>query len=297
MLKDYKIYLELERKLSIETVNSYVSDIKFFLSFIEKINVPIEKINFEVVNDYVSFISSLNVSAKTLHRKFSSLRNFNKFLIGEKIIKNDFTSQIEFPKLGETLPNYLTVDEVDLLLDFEMKNKSDFRNKAMIELMYSSGIRVSEIINIKLNDISLDHLSVKIRGKGNKERIAMFGDYAKDCIYDYLSNYRNEFLQKRDSDYLFVNVHGSPVSRQSFWKIIKTIAKKQGLRAEGISPHVLRHSFATHMIENGAELRVLQEMLGHSDISTTQRYTHLNIKYLEEKYNEIFEGINLEGDE
>ncbi len=297
MIEDYKIYLDLERKLSPETVNSYVSDIRFFLTFIEEANVKVESIDFNVVNDYVRLISSMNVSAKTLHRKFSSLRNFNKFLIGEKVTKNDFTSQIEFPKLGEVLPNYLTVEEVDLLLDFELKNKNDFRNKAMIELMYSSGIRVSEIINVKLNDINLEHLSVKIRGKGNKERIAMFGEYAKDCIYDYLHNYRKEFLKKCDSEYLFVNVHGKPVSRHSFWKIIKTIAKKQGLNADGISPHVLRHSFATHMIENGAELRVLQEMLGHSDISTTQRYTHLNIKYLEEKYNEIFEGIDLEGDE
>ncbi len=295
MIEDYKVYLKLERKLSQETVSSYTGDIKFFLEFIDKLNIKIQQVNYDVVNDYIKYIASLNISSKTLHRKFSSLRNFNKFLINDKVLKNDFTSQLEFPKLSETLPNYLTVDEVDLLLDFNLANKNDYRNKAMLELMYSSGIRVSEIINIKLNDINLAHLSVKIRGKGNKERVSMFGEYARDCIAEYLSKYREQFIKQGDSEYLFINIHAKPISRQSFWKIIKSIAKKQGLKAEGISPHVLRHSFATHMIENGAELRVLQEMLGHSDISTTQRYTHLNIKYLEEKYSEVFEGIDLEG--
>ncbi|MFV0424713.1 MAG: tyrosine recombinase [Bacilli bacterium] len=297
MIEEYKVYLELERKLSIETVSSYVGDINIFIAFLNRLSIEISEIDYEVINEYITFISNLNLSAKTMHRKFSSLRSFNKFLVREKVVKNDFTSQIEFPKLGELLPNYLTVEEVDLLLDFEVKNKNDFRNKAMLELMYSSGIRVSEIINIKLNDINLEHLSVKIRGKGNKERIAMFGEYARDCIFDYLSNYREEFLKNKNSEYLFVNIHAKQISRQSFWKIIKSIAKKQGLRAEGISPHVLRHSFATHMIENGAELRVLQEMLGHSDISTTQRYTHLNIKYLEKQYNQVFEDIDLERNE
>lgn len=297
MIEDYKIYLELERKLSPETIASYLSDIQMFLKYLDKNKIDVKDLDHEVIQDYASFISSLNVVAKTLQRKYSSLRNFNKFLISERIIKSDFTSQLEFPKLSEKLPNYLTVEEVDLLLDFELKNKNDFRNKAMLELMYSSGIRVSEIINIKLNDINLEHMSVKIRGKGSKDRIAMFGEYARDCIYDYITNIRKDFLVKKDSEYLFVNIHGNKVSRQSYWKIIKSIAKKQGIRPEGVSPHVIRHSFATHMIENGAQLRILQEMLGHSDISTTQRYTHLNVKYLEEKYNEVFENVDLEGDE
>lgn len=297
MIEDYKIYLELERKLSPETIASYLSDIQMFLKYLDKNKIDVKDLDHEIIQDYATFISNLNVVAKTLQRKYSSLRNFNKFLISERIIKSDFTSQLEFPKLSEKLPNYLTVEEVDLLLDFELKNKNDFRNKAMLELMYSSGIRVSEIINIKLNDINLEHMSVKIRGKGSKDRIAMFGEYARDCIYDYITNIRKDFLVKKDSEYLFVNIHGNKVSRQSYWKIIKSIAKKQGIRPEGVSPHVIRHSFATHMIENGAQLRILQEMLGHSDISTTQRYTHLNVKYLEEKYNEVFENVDLEGDE
>lgn len=297
MIEDYKIYLELERKLSPETIASYLSDIQMFLKYLDKNKIDVKDLDHEIIQDYATFISNLNVVAKTLQRKYSSLRNFNKFLISERIIKSDFTSQLEFPKLSEKLPNYLTVEEVDLLLDFELKKKNDFRNKAMLELMYSSGIRVSEIINIKLNDINLEHMSVKIRGKGSKDRIAMFGEYARDCIYDYITNIRKDFLVKKDSEYLFVNIHGNKVSRQSYWKIIKSIAKKQGIRPEGVSPHVIRHSFATHMIENGAQLRILQEMLGHSDISTTQRYTHLNVKYLEEKYNEVFENVDLEGDE
>lgn len=297
MINSYKMYLELERKLSKETVESYGIDIALFIKFLEKIEIELAEIDYRVVEKYLTFLSTLNLSAKSLNRKYSSLRNFNKFLIREKVVKSDFTSQIKFPKLSETLPNYLTVEEIDLLLNFETKTKNDYRNKAMVELMYSAGLRVSELIRIKLNDISLEHLSIKISGKGNKDRFAVYGEYARDCIEDYLLNYRDKFLKTSSSEYLFVNIHSKPISRQSFWKIIKVIARKQSINEKGVSPHTLRHSFATHMIENGAKIRVLQEMLGHSDVSTTQKYTHLNVKYLEEKYNEIFEAVILEGDD
>ncbi len=294
MIADYEVYLKLERNLSLETVNGYLSDIRLFLEYATHQNYDVKSLDSELVSSYINYLASKHLSAKSISRKISSLKSFNKFLVNESVTKNDFSSQLTFPKLGKTLPNYLTSEEVDLLLDFELRNKGDYRNKAMIELMYASGLRVSEIINLKLNDINLDHLMIKVRGKGDKERLVFFSEYACDCLKTYLHSYRNSFLKDKRSDYVFVNIHAKPLSRQSFWKTIKSIAKKQGISQEGVSPHTLRHSFATHLLENGAELRVVQELLGHSDISTTQKYTHLNVKLLETKYNEVFENLELE---
>lgn len=295
MLTNYKVYLELERKLAKETIDAYINDIEKFIKYLQFESIKINTISKEHATEYIKFIST-GLSSKTIHRKISSLKSFNKFLINESVIKYDFTSHLTFPKLEKLLPNYLTIEEVDQLFGFEIKSKNDVRNRTMLELMYSSGLRVSEIINLRLNDINLIHKTIKVIGKGSKERIVLFNEYTKEYLENYLNSCRDLFLKGRPCDYLFVNIHAKPISRQSFWKIIKQIAKKQGMRPEGISPHTLRHSFATHMLENGAQLRVVQELLGHSDISTTQKYTHLNVKYLEDKYNQVFEDIDLEGD-
>lgn len=295
MLTNYKVYLELERKLAKETIDAYINDIEKFINYLHFESIKISSISKEHATEYIKFIST-GLSSKTIHRKISSLKSFNKFLINESVVKYDFTSHLTFPKLEKLLPNYLTIEEVDQLFGFEIKNKNDVRNRTMLELMYSSGLRVSEIINLRLNDINLIHKTIKVIGKGSKERIVLFNEYTKEYLENYLNSCRDLFLKGRPCDYLFVNIHAKPISRQSFWKIIKQIAKKQGMRPEGISPHTLRHSFATHMLENGAQLRVVQELLGHSDISTTQKYTHLNVKYLEDKYNQVFEDIDLEGD-
>ncbi len=295
MLTNYKVYLELERKLAKETIDAYINDIEKFINYLHFESIKISSISKEHATEYIKFIST-GLSSKTIHRKISSLKSFNKFLINESVIKYDFTSHLTFPKLEKLLPNYLTIEEVDQLFGFEIKSKNDVRNRTMLELMYSSGLRVSEIINLRLNDINLIHKTIKVIGKGSKERIVLFNEYTKEYLENYLNSCRDLFLKGRPCDYLFVNIHAKPISRQSFWKIIKQIAKKQGMRPEGISPHTLRHSFATHMLENGAQLRVVQELLGHSDISTTQKYTHLNVKYLEDKYNQVFEDIDLEGD-
>ncbi len=294
MINRYEVYLKLERNLSLETVNGYLSDIKQFLEFASLNKYSMDKFDDALTTKYIDYLVSNHLSAKSISRKISSLKSFNKFLVNESITRNDFSSQLSFPKLMKTLPNYLTSEEVDLLLDFELKNKSDYRNKAMIELMYASGLRVSEIINLRLNDVNIEHLMIKVRGKGEKDRFVFFNDYSCECLKIYLHNYRNMFLKDRHSDYVFINIHAKPLSRQSYWKIIKSIARKQGISEKGVSPHTLRHSFATHLLENGAELRVVQELLGHSDISTTQKYTHLNVKLLETKYNEVFENLELE---
>ncbi len=294
MIKQYEIYLKLERNLAIETVNGYINDINLFLKFLEKIGISISCVDHDITAQYIRFLASRKLSSKSISRKISSLKSFNRFLINEAIIKNDFSSQLNFPKLEKVLPNYLTSQEVDKLLDFSLKSKNDFRNKAMIELMYASGLRVSEIISLKLNDVNIDHMMIKVRGKGDKERLVFFSDYACEFLNVYLHKYRDEYLKGRNSEFLFVNIHAKPLSRQSFWKIIKSTAKKQGINPNGVSPHTLRHSFATHLLENGAELRVVQELLGHSDISTTQKYTHLNVRLLEANYNKVFEDLELE---
>lgn len=297
MISDYKVYLQLERNLSNETVSSYINDISFFLQYLEECKVDIKDVSLDESMGYINYLAQNHLSAKSISRKISSLKSFNKFLVNESIVISDFTSKLSFPKLEKSLPNYLTVEEVDLLMSFDLKTKNDYRNKAMLELMYSSGLRVSEIINLKLNDLNLDHLMIKVNGKGDKERIVFFNEYSRECLNEYYLNYREEFLKGKRSNFVFVNVHGKGLSRQSFWKTIKAIARKQGIHEEGVSPHTLRHSFATHLLENGAELRVVQELLGHSDISTTQKYTHLNVKLLEAKYNKVFKDLDLEDED
>ncbi len=294
MLNGYRVFLELEKRLAKHTVDAYMLDIKAFMTYLESKSIKVNELSREIVSKYMEELSDSKLSARTIHRKISTLKSFNKYLVYEKVIDDDVTSQLIFPKLPRTLPNYLTVEEVDLLLHFNVKNKSDFRNKVMIELMYSSGLRVSELLGIKLNDINIQHNTIRVTGKGTKDRIVMFSDECADLLQEYLSVYRGQFLKQRECEFLFVTSRARQITRQAFWKSLKTLAISQGIRAQGLSPHTLRHSFATHILENGADLRVVQELLGHSDISTTEKYTHLNIKVLEEKYMNIFESVELE---
>ncbi len=294
MLNDYETYLKLEKRLASHTVESYMLDMKNFEAYLIEHNIKLENLTQVDVDEYISMVASSGISARTLHRKISTLKSFNKFLVHERIITKDVTSQLVFPKLPKTLPNYLTVDEVDLLLNLEVRNKSDFRNKVMIEMMYSSGLRVSELLRVTLNDINLDHQSIRVTGKGSKTRIVLFSVQSLDLIKEYLEVYRPQFLKGRDSEYLFISSRAKSITRQAFWKSLKEVARRQNIRPSGISPHTLRHSFATHMLENGADLRVVQELLGHSDISTTEKYTHLNTKILETRYLSAFEDIELE---
>ena len=181
------------------------------------------------------------------------------------------------------LPNYLTIEEVDKLLDIKLDNPFDYRNKAMIELSYATGLRVSELVTLKLVNIDLENTIVKILGKGSKERIVPFNDIALKYLKLYLDNYRQEILKNKDSEYVFVNYQGGSLSRQSYFKFIKNEAQKKGIK-KNISPHVLRHSFATHLLNNGADLRIIQELLGHSDLKTTEIYAHLANEKIKKDY-------------
>ena len=188
------------------------------------------------------------------------------------------------PKQAKALPKVLSVEEILILLDIPLNDAYDYRNKAMIELMYATGLRISELINLTLSNIDLDLNIVKTIGKGNKERIIPMGDYATEYLKEYIYNYRSFFIKKQNNDYVFLNKSGTKMSRQMFFKIIQKIALEKNIKTK-FSPHTLRHSFATHMLEYGADLRTIQELLGHSNISTTQIYTHMSTEKLRENYD------------
>ena len=201
-----------------------------------------------------------------------------------KGLKNNPLSDMELPKRKKVLPKTLTIDEVDKLLDIDIKDYYDYRNKAMLELMYSSGLRVSELVNLKSHDIDFDNSAVRVFGKGSKERVLPISDYALEAIKLYIVNARIWLSKGKTSEYLFLNNHGDNMTRQAFFKILKNLAFEKGIKTS-FSPHTLRHSFATHLLERGADLRSIQELLGHSSISTTQIYTYLSSDKIDKNYH------------
>ena len=222
---------------------------------------------------------------RTINHDLIVIKNFYKYLEKEGEIKINPASNIDTPKLRKSLPHVLSVSDVDKLLDITLNDKYSYRNKAMLELMYSSGLRISELVNLKMQDIDLMENIIRVYGKGSKERIVPIGDYASKYLDIYIKEYRPKFIKKHLNDYLFLNSRGENISRQALFKIIKQLLREKNLNV-AFSPHTLRHSFASHMLENGADLRSIQELLGHSDISTTQIYTHISNKKIIENYND-----------
>jgi integrase/recombinase XerD len=275
-------YLIIDKKYSENTIKSYNNDLKKFNNYFE--NKPISKIEENNIKNYIKYLKQENNDNKTISHNISTLRSFYKFLLIEKIIKNNPMEYIEQPKLKKTLPKTLTIEEIDKLLDIKLKDAFSFRNKAMLELMYSSGLRVSELINVNIHDIDTSNCIIRIMGKGSKERIVPLGDYAIKYIEIYLREYREKLTKRELNDYLFLNNHGKKMTRQGFFKILKQLAKEKGIKTD-FSPHTLRHSFATHLLNGGADLRSIQEMLGHESISTTQIYTHVSKEKLKENYD------------
>lgn len=286
LLDDFINYIYIERKLSDNTKDSYKRDLTRYIKYLnsKKIDDP-SKINKKNINDYIELLSN-DLSARTINRNIVSIKAFHKFLVRENIVKANVTSDIESPKMGKHLPKVLNVQEVDKLLDITLKTPFDYRNKAMIELMYATGLRVTELVNLKLDDINLEMALVRCLGKGSKERMVPFGDIALKYLDLYINQYRSLLLKKKQTNSLFLNNHGTPLTRQGFFIILKGIAKEKDIKKE-FSPHTLRHSFATHLLEYGADLRSIQELLGHSDISTTQIYTHVAHNKLRKDYDEF----------
>ncbi len=274
-------YLVIDKKYSDNTVKSYHNDLKKFTNYFK--TKKANDISGNDIKEYLKYLRKTN-DTKTISHNISTLRSFYKFLLIEKKVTTNPMEYIELPKTKKSLPKTLSIDEIDKLLDIKLTDSYSYRNKAMLELMYSSGLRVSELINVKIHDIDVSSCTIRIMGKGSKERIVPLGDYAIKYIEIYLKEHRDKLVKKELNDYLFLNNHGKKMTRQGFFKIIKIIAKEQNIKTE-FSPHTLRHSFATHLLNGGADLRSIQEMLGHSDISTTQIYTHVSKEQIKENYN------------
>lgn len=276
-LKEYHYYLISELHLSSNTWHSYESDVEQYITFLTKYR-NISDPNDIQITDLRAYIDSLNrhkIEPSSQSRKLSAIKSFHKFLIKERYVKINITNFVDLPKQVKKLPTILSIEEVDKLLNtLNTDTPLECRNKAMIELTYASGLRVSELVNLKLSDLHLDAGFIQIHGKGNKERIVPVGEIAIDSLNHYIENARMQLIKKH-TDILFVNGRdGGQITRQAFFLLIKEKVKEAGINKE-ISPHKLRHSFASHLLKNGVDLRLIQELLGHEDISTTERYTHI----------------------
>ena len=281
-IEEFIDYLRYEKKYSENTIASYQNDLKKAYIFFKKDFKDLSK---KDIQNYIQSLSKKE-SASSVSRTISTLKSFYKFLEINKYTKSNPLGTISNPKTIKKLPKVLSEEEVDKLLDINLKTNFDYRNKAMLELMYSSGLRVSELINLKVNDIDLKNASVRIFGKGSKERIVPLDDYAIEALDNYIKYQRKSLFKHGENNYLFLNNHGNKMTRQGFFKILQKIAKEKNIKSE-LSPHTLRHSFATHLLKHGADLRSIQELLGHSDISTTQIYTHITSERLQKNYEEF----------
>mgnify|MGYP000604893699 FL=1 len=284
ILEKYQIYLlTVKQKEEKTTVSSYIEDIYKYLEYMEnnKIKTALD-IEYQNITNYLKYLDNNNYKTSSIIRKIVSIKLFHKYLSEEYKIK-DVSSKIINPRLRRKLPNILTIEEVDNLLDIKLNTPFDYRNKAMLELMYSSGLRVSELVDLKLNNIDLDNGYVRCLGKGKKERIIPIGEIAIEYLKKYINEYRNSMKKGYYTENVFLNNHGKNITRQGFFLIIKNIAKEKNID-KNITPHMLRHSFATHLLNNGANLRTIQEMLGHSSITTTQIYTNVSNDIIKENY-------------
>ena len=281
LIEDYERYLSLERNYSPNTVKAYINDINNFNMFIKK---SLLQVNPTDIRNYLKHIN--NLTTRTISHNISSLKSLYNYLQIIDLIKNNPIDEIDRPKLEKKMPTYLSLEEVSNLLNIKVENEYNSRDKAILELLYSSGIRISELTNMELSNIDLDECIIRIMGKGSKERIIPLGDYAINSLQDYINNYRFK-LNKKNSSYVFLNNRGGQLSRQFIFKTIKNECIKKGIK-KNVSPHTLRHTFATHLLKNGADLRIIQELLGHENLSTTQIYTHLTNDKLKSDYEEYY---------
>lgn len=277
-VEDYLLFLKTEKKLGDNTINSYMLDLEdFFKAF----NGSIESCTKKDIFAYISSINGLEVS--TVNRHISSLKSFFNYLVDESIIKVSPMEEVSSLKKAKKLPKYLSISEVNKLLNIPLNSEFDYRNKAMLELMYATGLRVSELVSIEYSNIDFENSIIRINGKGKKERIIPLGEVASYYLKVYLNDYRSKLLKRNTYNQVFLNNHGKPITRQGFNYILENIRELTGIEKE-ITPHVLRHSFATHLLEGGADIRSIQEMLGHENISTTNIYTEVVNDVLRSNY-------------
>ena len=279
-------YLRVEKGLSDNTIQAYRRDMAKFAAFAGKRGLGTAEVRREHVVDFLGTLYRRNLDSRSVARHLVTIRHFFRFSLTEGVINDDPAANIESPKFRQSLPEFLSVDEVDRLLRQPDANDTvGIRDKAMIELMYSTGLRVSELCGLRVSDLQMDPGCLRCIGKGNKERLVPVGHKALEAVQSYLREARKELSRGVTSPYLFLNQKGHKLNRIAFWKILGEYGRKAGLR-KALTPHMLRHSFATHLLDRGADLRSVQMMLGHSDISTTQIYTHV----VEERLKQVYKA-------
>ena len=285
-IEDFLSYCTFEKGLTDKTRISYQYDLKTYCQFL--INKGIKDVQMIKDTDIKEFLKARNIEeSTTIAHNLTVIKNFHIYLLKENLVDTDVSEFIERPKLKKALPKTLSVEEIERLLDINLLTPFDYRNKAMLELMYGCGLRVSELVNLENNDLDMINCLIRITGKGNKDRIIPIGEYSIYYLKEYLKM-REKLLKQKVCNKLFLNNHGQGISRQGFFKILKEILLKKNLNSD-VSPHTLRHSFATHLINRGADLRSIQEMLGHTDISTTKIYTRVS----DEKVLQDYEKFHL----
>ena len=282
--EDFINCCEYEKGLATNTLKSYNYELNAYQNYLEdKLGIiDVEDIKKEHIESYLKYCYSLEGDSKTVSHKITTIYNFHKYLLREKVVKENEAEFIDRPKLAKHLPYTLSTSQVDKLLDIELKSPFDYRDKAMLELMYGTGLRVSELIGLTVYDIDFYNAFLRVKGKGSKERIVPINSNSIKYLKLYLE-YRPAMLKKKNSEQLFLNSRGEGISRQGFFKNLKKLLAEKNMPTN-ISPHSLRHSFATHLIENGADLRSVQTMLGHSDITTTKIYTHITNEKVRNDY-------------
>lgn len=288
IIEEYLKFIQIEKGLSENTIGAYRRDLKKYQLYMQEQKIAhIDFIDRQTIQECLGSLIDQGASAKSIARFISTIRSFHQFALREKYAAKDPTVLIETPKYEKKLPDVLDVEEVIQLLETpDLTKNNGYRDRTILELLYATGMRVTELIQIEIDNVNLIMGFVKVFGKGNKERIIPLGDTVIEYLDTYINNVRSQLLKKTVTNVLFLNLHGRPLTRQGIWKLIK----QYGLRAninKTLTPHTLRHSFATHLLENGADLRAVQEMLGHSDISTTQLYTHVSKTQIRQMYNQF----------
>jgi len=282
-LKGFSAYLKLERSLSENSINAYLNDVSKLFEYLQfaKQDATLKAISLKELRDFIIWLNELGAQASTQARVISGIKSFFMYLMEEELIDNDPSALLETPKISRKLPDTLSIHEIDrLIAAIDASKPEGMRNKAIIEVLYSCGLRVSELTELKISNVFEETEFIKVIGKGNKERIVPIGATALKFINIYLNEVRvHQAIKRGNEDYIFLNRFGTKLSRISIFNLIKSLAVAAGIH-KNISPHTLRHSFATHLIEGGADLRAIQEMLGHASITTTEIYTHLDRNYL-----------------
>lgn len=293
ILDKYLDYLKYNKNYSNHTISNYQRDIlKFLIYFIEKTNSPISelisKINHHDIREYLGVLHEMNLSKKSVARKIASNKSFWKYLVKEKVMDSNPWTKISNPKIIKKIPNFLTVDEIKSLFEIietNVREKMALRDKAIYELLYATGIRVSELVQLNLNDLDLHSGELLVLGKGNKERIVLIGSYAKSALKEYISKAREQLLKGKKTKALFINRGGTRLTQRSVQRNLVNYVHQAGMIKE-ITPHAIRHTFATHMLEGGADLRTVQELLGHVSLATTQVYTHITKERIQKVFDQ-----------